>query len=458
MKVLHVTYAFAPDPMGGTEVYVADLCRRLETRGIRAVIAAPGRDADAYEIDGLSVCRFPFTAHPDTLDTLYGAGDQAAADAFEAVLDAERPDLIHQHALSPACSGELVARAERRGLPVVFTYHTPTVSCQRGTLLRWGTEICDGRLDFRQCTACTLHSFGLNRTVSRMLASTPEAIGDAVGQAGLSGGGWTALRLSALMRRRHEEITRVLASADRVVVLADWARQVLRTNGVPDNRVLLAPHGVAHAAARPERTAWDAGNIRLAYFGRLDVHKGTALVIAALRALPDAPITLDVFGITQSDADRQALGRVRDLARGDDRIRFLPPIAHAGVATSLSAFDAVVVPSQLLETGPLVVLEAFAAGVPVIGSALGGIVEKVRHDVDGWLVSPHDSPDAWREALARCDRDRALLPRLRQGIVPPRSLDDAADEMYELYRAVLDERRAGTTTERDRPVAHTGER
>jgi glycosyltransferase involved in cell wall biosynthesis len=457
MKVLHVTYSFAPDPMGGTEVYVADLCRGLETRGVRAVIAAPGRDADAYEIDGLSVCRFPFTTHPDALDTLYGAGDQAAADAFEAVLDAERPDLVHQHALSPACSGELVVRAERRGLPVVFTHHTPTVSCQRGTLLRWGTEICDGRLDFRQCTACTLHSFGLNRTVSRMLASTPEAVGEAVGQAGLSGGGWTALRLSTLMRRRHEEITRVLASADRVVVLAAWARDVLRTNGVPDTRIVHAPHGVARPATPLERTAWDARNIRLAYFGRLDGHKGTALVIAALRALPDAPITLDVFGIAQSDTDREALRHLRDLARGDGRIRFLPPIDHAGVATSLSAFDAVVVPSQLLETGPLVVLEAFASGVPVIGSALGGIAEKVRHDVDGWLVSPHDSADAWRAALARCAGDRGLLPRLRQGIVPPRSLDDAADEMHQLYSAVLDERRAARTAERDRPIAQTGQ-
>ena len=78
MKVLHVTYSFAPDPMGGTEVYVADLCRRLETRGIRAVIAAPGRDADAYEIDGLSVRRFRFTAHPDTRSLARRAGRRAA--------------------------------------------------------------------------------------------------------------------------------------------------------------------------------------------------------------------------------------------------------------------------------------------------------------------------------------------------------------------------------------------
>jgi glycosyltransferase involved in cell wall biosynthesis len=456
VKVLHVTYSYAPDPMGGTEIYVGDLCRRLEARGIRAVIAAPGHQTSPSEIDGVLVRRFPFAARSDELETLYGAGDPVASDAFDAVLDAERPDLVHQHALSPACSAELVARARRRGMPVVFTYHTPAVSCQRGTLLRWGTEVCDGRLDVRQCTACTLQSFGLNRTVSRMLASAPEAVGEAVAHAGLSGGGWTALRLSTLMRRRHEGIASVLSLVDRVIVPAGWVREVLRANGVPDGRIVQAPHGVARVAAS-EKTAWDAKYLRLAYFGRLDAHKGTDLLVTALGALPDAPITLDVFGIAQSEADRHALGRLRDLAGGDHRIRFLHPLDHASVTTHLSTFDAVVVPSQLLETGPLVVLEAFAAGVPVIGSALGGIAEKVRHAVDGWLVSPYDSADAWRDALARCVGDRSLLARLRHGIVPPRSLDDAAAEMHELYKTVLADRRAAQTAPRDRSAVQAGQ-
>ena len=55
----------------------------------------------------------------------------------------------------------------------------------------------------------------------------------------------------------------------------------------------------------------------------------------------------------------------------------------------LSRIDVLAVPSQWLETGPLVVLEAFAAGTPVIGSDLGGIRELVSDGRDGLLV-PHD--------------------------------------------------------------------
>jgi glycosyltransferase involved in cell wall biosynthesis len=439
MKVLHITYSFTPDPIGGTEVYVGDLCRRLESLGVASVIAAPADRSQVYEVDGLRVHRFPFRPRPDDLEALYGAGDAPAADAFDAVLIEEQPDLVHQHALTPACSGALIDRARRRGVPVIFTYHTPTVSCQRGTLLRWGSEVCEGQLEFRQCAACSLNGLGLSRTVSRMLASTPEMIGEAIAQAGLAGGGWTALRLGALMRRRHEEVRRVFDSVDRIVVLSDWVQRLLRTNGVPETRLFRSPHGVERTTTAT-RAAWDARYVRLAHLGRLDVNKGTRLLIAALRGLPDAPITLDIFGITQSDADHRELDRLRELSGGDGRIRFLPAIDHGDIGSRLATFDAVVVPSQLLETGPLVVLESFAAGVPVIGSALGGIAEKVANGVNGLLVAPPDSVRAWQDMLHRCADDRGLLPGLRAAIEIPRSLDSAAADMHELYSAVLRER------------------
>ena len=56
------------------------------------------------------------------------------------------------------------------------------------------------------------------------------------------------------------------------------------------------------------------------------------------------------------------------------------------VIDRLSRYHVVAVPSQWMETGPLVILESFAAGVPVIGSALGGIADKVDDGVSGLLL------------------------------------------------------------------------
>jgi len=113
----------------------------------------------------------------------------------------------------------------------------------------------------------------------------------------------------------------------------------------------------------------------------------------------------------------------------------------------LSAYDFVAVPSRWLETGPLVVLEAFAAGVPIIGSRLGGIAELVRDGMDGILIEA-DSVGAWSATLQRLCDDRALVERLRWNIRYPRTMDDVADDMIALYhrlpaRRAVERRTAG---------------
>ena len=110
------------------------------------------------------------------------------------------------------------------------------------------------------------------------------------------------------------------------------------------------------------------------------------------------PIDLDIYGIVQHEREAALQAQLRELSGGDARIRFLPALAHSDVISTLRQYDALVVPSQWMETGPLVVLEAFAAGVPVIGSALGGLTDKIRDGIDGVLVTPFDSVDAWRAA------------------------------------------------------------
>ena len=93
-------------------------------------------------------------------------------------------------------------------------------------------------------------------------------------------------------------------------------------------------------------------------------------------------------------------------------------------------------PSQWLETGPLVVLEAFAAGTAVIGSHLGGIAELVRNGFDGILVDAANIRE-WANALHRLSEDRDVVNRLRRNIGPPRKTSTVAKEMIMLYRKTL---------------------
>ncbi len=102
----------------------------------------------------------------------------------------------------------------------------------------------------------------------------------------------------------------------------------------------------------------------------------------------------------------------------------------------MAAYDAVAVPSVCLETGPLVALEAFGAGRPVLGSRLGGLTELVTNGVDGLLIEA-GSDQAWAKALADLAADRSGLLALAAGVRPPRTMDDCAAEMAALYARLV---------------------
>ena len=99
------------------------------------------------------------------------------------------------------------------------------------------------------------------------------------------------------------------------------------------------------------------------------------------------------------------------------------------------------VPSRYMETGPIVVQEARALGIPVMGADLGGISERVHHGVDGWLL-PFDDPRPWAEAIRVAATDRAEVARLSGNMRRTRSIDDVADDMATLYRDIMANRPA----------------
>lgn len=459
MKVLQVPFTYYPDAVGGTEVYVAALAQRLAGQGVECVIAAPGSAETSGEHAGLRVCRYPVNQNLQDVREMYDAGDEAAAAAFDRILEHERPQVVHLHAFTRGVSLRAARHARRRGIPVAYTYHTPTATCLRGTLMRWGREVCDGLMEESLCAACTLEGKGMSRAAARGLAALPEAISALPGRCGLSGGAWTAWRMRELVALRQRTAREFLREADAVVAVCEWVRAVLLRNGVPAEKITLSRQGLCQEAEAkaesgkqkvesrqpsaeisafhfPLSALGGSPPLRVAFLGRLDPTKGVEILLHAVKGIPDARLTLDIFGIAQGEGGERFARSLRTLAEGDSRITFRPPVPATDVVSTLRGYDVLAVPSQWLESGPMVVLEAFAAGVPVVGSRLGGIAELVRHEVDGLLVEPADVA-AWKEALQRASSEAELLPRLRAGIRAPRTMDTVAGEMAELYGRLL---------------------
>jgi glycosyltransferase involved in cell wall biosynthesis len=434
--VLHVPYTYFPDPVGGTEVYVAGLVAALRDEDIVSAVAAPGPEDGAW-LDG-ETPTFRFAIGPTShLAQAYGEPDEAAAASFRVLLARLRPRVVHLHARTAAVSPRLIEAAGAIGARTVFTYHTPTVSCARGTMMRFGRSPCDGVLDRRRCTACTLAAHGVPTGLREGLAWMPERVGAALGRCGLAGGPFTALRMGALVGAAQRRFHELMRDVDRVVAVCRWVYEVLRANGVPADKLALCRQGLARLAPPPDtpRNVPPGRPLRLGYFGRLDPAKGVDILVEALARIPDAAVTLDIYGIHQAGCEVYA-ARLARVAAADGRISLRPALSPGAVDTTMRGCDLVAIPSRCLETGPLVVLEAFAAGTPVIGSRLGGIAELVRDEVDGVLVAP-DDPDAWAAAIAGLaaapDRFAALRARIR----PPRTMREVAAEIAPIYRELF---------------------
>ncbi|BAQ66455.1 glycosyltransferase [Geminocystis sp. NIES-3709] len=425
--------------MGGTEVYVEALARELSKQGITNIIAAPSFNNQSYTYNQLSIRRFAISSEIKYLKEIYGEGDRLGVIEFGKILDQEQPDLIHFHAFTRGVSLRMVKLAKSRKIPVIFTYHTPTVSCQRGTLLQWGTQVCDGEIQLSKCTACTLQGLGVNRNIANIITYLPSIVSKTLTQINLSGGIWTALQMKELVNCRSQAFRSLMKEVDHIIAVCDWVKNILIINQVPSDKITVIRQGLCQEIREDLRQS--VGNeqnkpLRLVFFGRIDPTKGIDILIEALMAEPKLNVTLDIYGISQSEFSSLYENNIEDLVQKDDRITLKNPVSSNMVVETMKEYDLLAVPSQWLETGPMVILEAFAAKVPVIGSNLGGIAELIKHDVNGLLVEAN-SIRSWTTVIGELCDNRNKLNTLKSGINPPPQMSLVADRMKLIYRTLI---------------------
>lgn len=203
---------------------------------------------------------------------------------------------------------------------------------------------------------------------------------------------------------------RALLRYPRAIVAgsADVARFVEREWSVPSDRLHTIPCGIDPAAfATPRRDSTSSGSPPvLVTVGRLVARKGHSVLLAALRHVrgvyPD--VRLDLVGDGPLRGELQATSRAYGVA---DAVRFLGTVYP--IHPILGGADVFVFPS-LVEPQGLAVLEAYAAGVPVVASRVGGIPEMLEDEIDGLLVRPGDPADLAR-GVVRMLKDPAVRER-----------------------------------------------
>ncbi len=428
MKILLAVHHFPPRYSAGAELYTFRLARWLIANGHEAEVVcverldperAPALDAWREDYAGIPVYRLSLGTAGAPYSWSY---DHPQINAWiRAHLGRSRPDLVHLH------SGYLIGagainEAHHAGIPTVVTLHDYWFLCPRITLLRGDGRICaEAPADPAGCAWCL--------KLDQRRYSLPDRV-----SGGLAEQAWLALAAGAArdeQATRRAALSRALGHASLVLAPSRFLANKF-AGAVAPERIRVLGLGIEMAGLRQAPPAGRQRPLRLGFIGQIAAHKGADILVRAVAGLPaqGRPLTLSLHG--DLDQHRGYSDRLRRLAAGDPRITLAGRFENSTIGAVLGALDVVVVPSIWYENSPLVILEAQAAGRPVVTAAMGGMAELVRHEVDGLHFRPGDDADLARQ-IQRLRDEPELLERLVAGTPSPPSLEDEMRALSQHY-------------------------
>ncbi|QCU79393.1 glycosyltransferase [Citricoccus sp. SGAir0253] len=349
---------------GGQNVFVAALAAELGRCGHRVRVYTRRDDPDLPEevpaAEGVTVVHVP--AGPAAVlpkDELVPFMDGFARWMTAHWRRDGVPDLVHAHFWMSGMAATAAAAAVR--IPVVQTFHA------LGSVKRRHQGTAD------TSPACRLG------TEARLVARTQLVL--------------------ATCRDEVQELMGLGADPDRVRVVPC---------GVDAHAFTPAPHP---ADGRARRAAGDP--LRVVALGRLVERKGVDLAVRALAQVPEAHLTVaggpDAAGLATDPEARRLTALAGELGVAD-RLTLTGRLGREEAAALLASAD-VVTCTPWYEPFGIVPLEAMACGRPVVGSAVGGLLDSVEDGVTGLLVPARDA-DATAAALRRLADDPGLAERM----------------------------------------------
>jgi glycosyltransferase involved in cell wall biosynthesis len=237
-----------------------------------------------------------------------------------------------------------------------------------------------------------------------------------------------------------------LDAADLVVTPSRVTAEYLRTRGVSDSRLRVIPNGVDTAVFDYRAPQPLGSEVRLLYWGTLAAWQGVAVAIEALRLCRrDFPARLTLVGQATNLQKKRMAEAVAESGLAA-HVTFLPGVSQSELTRLIHEHNVALAPllandrNEVQGCCPLKVIEAMAAGIPLVASDLAVVSDLAQNDVHALLVRP-GSGKAIKDAILRLRADPALGVRLsaaaRRRVEEQFTWQRASEQLIAAYQEVL---------------------
>jgi glycosyltransferase involved in cell wall biosynthesis len=400
-----VSNAYPPNFIGGAELIAHYQAKALMSLGQSVLVFAgegqvPGLH---YELskeyyDGVPVWRI-FLNGSDFNPNGVNFKNNQIEDSFNRVASSFRPDVVHFHNLIGLSLG-LINIAREYKATTFLTIHDNWGICLRNTLRLENGKVCD---NIEACSDCLKV---INTKKNNVLP--------------------IELRVD-FVKRQLELIDWFISpsqfQADNYI-MAGFPKSAIKViwNGVDVDRF---SHGKSHESSEL---------VQFTFIGYLGEHKGVAVLLNALSLTTEKKIKVNIVGAGHLRMHLEEKCNELGIA---DKVKFWGKVENEKIESVFLQTDVLVLPSIWPENQPVSITEAMACGIPVIGSAIGGIPELVIDGVTGLLF-----PSGNSESLAACMDRLSQNTELRNTLgangrsrIAFNSFFHSAQKLIQLYNA-----------------------
>ena len=341
MKILKVIHGFPPDYMAGSEVYSYHLVKELINQDIDTFVFTRVENEfdDNYKIynekfEDIQIQR----VNKPKRDYLYEDKfyDDKIDEIFKEYLANIKPDIVHFGHLSHL-STSLIKIVKEFNIPIVYTIHDFWLYCVKGQMINQDGVICENP-SVENCTQCS------NYVVD-----------------------------SKQVKESQDHMKEMIDLIDIFISPSHTLKDFFINQGIDKNKIQYLKYGFnTKKIIYNKKTFTKNSKINFGFMGRVIPTKGIKILVDTFKKLPNEQLSIyGNIGIQKRFLETK-------------NIIFKGAYDNNNINEVLNDIDVLIVPSIWYENAPLVIQEAFLAGIPVITSDIGGMAELVKDKINGF--------------------------------------------------------------------------